>query len=234
VGNASGDSSLALRIVVASHAPEGGLGTLNYGRYSKPALDALIARTVSEPDDARREALLREAVAAAIADVALIPLHIQKNIWVTRRGVAYFEHGPHRRLVAPRRRVEVVVEEVQRPQEAPDAIRVGERALGRGEVVPHRRQEGALAVGAEAGGLDLALELLGVRRTARLAEDDAPLAEGAVGRRAGHDGDRVQVGSKLPGLWKSDQAARSASPNSLSDSGSHIRDRMGDALGVKR
>jgi peptide/nickel transport system substrate-binding protein len=24
-----------------------------------------------------------------MADVALIPLHIQKNIWATRRGVAY-------------------------------------------------------------------------------------------------------------------------------------------------
>jgi peptide/nickel transport system substrate-binding protein len=89
VGNASGDSSLALRIVVASHAPERGLGTLNYGRYSNPALDAMIARAVSEPDDAAREGLLREAVAAAMADVALIPLHIQKNIWATRRGVAY-------------------------------------------------------------------------------------------------------------------------------------------------
>jgi peptide/nickel transport system substrate-binding protein len=89
LGNASGDSSLALRIVVASHAPERGLGTLNYGRYSNPALDAMIARAVSEPDDATREALLRGAVAAAMADVALIPLHIQKNIWATRRGLAY-------------------------------------------------------------------------------------------------------------------------------------------------
>jgi peptide/nickel transport system substrate-binding protein len=89
VGNASGDSSLALRIVVASRAPERGLGTLNYGGYSNAALDLLIQRAVSEPDDTRREALLREAVGAAMADVALIPLHIQKNIWATRRGVTY-------------------------------------------------------------------------------------------------------------------------------------------------
>lgn len=89
VGNASGDSSLALRIVAASFAPDRGFGTLNYGRYSNAALDALIERAVSEPDDTRREALLREAVGAAMDDVALIPLHIQKNIWATRRGLTY-------------------------------------------------------------------------------------------------------------------------------------------------
>jgi peptide/nickel transport system substrate-binding protein len=89
VGNASGDSSLALRIAVASFEPDRGLGTLNYGRYSNRALDALIERAVSEPDDARREALLRMAVGTAMDDVALIPLHIQKNIWATRRGLAY-------------------------------------------------------------------------------------------------------------------------------------------------
>lgn len=89
VGNASGDASLALRIVVASHEPARGLGTLNYGRYANPQLDAMIARAVSEPDDAAREGLLREAVTAAMADVSLIPLHIQKNIWATRAGFAY-------------------------------------------------------------------------------------------------------------------------------------------------
>lgn len=89
VGNASGDSSLALRIVAASFAPDRGFGTLNYGRYSNGSLDALIERAVSEPDDARRETLLREAVGSAMDDVALIPLHIQKNIWATRRGLSY-------------------------------------------------------------------------------------------------------------------------------------------------
>ncbi len=89
VGNASGDASLALRIVVATRAPEKGLGTLNYSHYSNPATDALIQRAVSEPDDAKREDLLRQAVRAAVDDVALIPLHVQKNIWATRRGVTY-------------------------------------------------------------------------------------------------------------------------------------------------
>lgn len=87
VGNASGDASLALRIVVASHDPAHGLGTLNYGRYSNPQLNAMIGRAVSEPDDAVREDLLR---VAAMADVSLIPLHIQKNIWATRAGFSYF------------------------------------------------------------------------------------------------------------------------------------------------
>jgi peptide/nickel transport system substrate-binding protein len=89
VGNASGDASLALRIVVASHSPDRGLGTLNYGRYSNPELDALIARAVSTLDDAERERLLQQAVTAAMEDVSLIPLHIQKNIWATRAGLTY-------------------------------------------------------------------------------------------------------------------------------------------------
>ncbi len=89
VGNASGDASLALRIVVATHEPARGLGTLNYGRYSNPDLDALIARAVSTPDDAAREALLRQAVAAVADELPIIPLHIQKNVWATRAGLSY-------------------------------------------------------------------------------------------------------------------------------------------------
>lgn len=89
VGNATGDSSLALRIVVASYAPARGVGILNYGRYENPGLDALINRAVSEPDDRARESLLKEAVVASMADVAVIPLHIQKNIWATSVGLLY-------------------------------------------------------------------------------------------------------------------------------------------------
>lgn len=89
VGNASGDASLALRITVATRDPSKGQGTLNYSRYSNPEFDALINRAITELDDARREALLREAVAMAVREAALIPLHIQKNIWATRGDVTY-------------------------------------------------------------------------------------------------------------------------------------------------
>lgn len=36
-----------------------------------------------------REKLLQQAQHVALDDVAIIPLHIQKNIWATRAGLTY-------------------------------------------------------------------------------------------------------------------------------------------------
>jgi peptide/nickel transport system substrate-binding protein len=40
-------------------------------------------------DDAAREKILQQAQKLAFDDVAIIPLHIQKNIWATRAGFTY-------------------------------------------------------------------------------------------------------------------------------------------------
>ena len=52
-------------------------------------MDALVERAMVELDDAKREALLREATTMAMADVGIIPLHIQTNIWAMRRGLQH-------------------------------------------------------------------------------------------------------------------------------------------------
>jgi ABC-type dipeptide/oligopeptide/nickel transport system permease component len=46
----------------------------------------MIERRMAELDDAKREKILQDAQRMAFEDVAIIPLHIQTNIWAMRRG----------------------------------------------------------------------------------------------------------------------------------------------------
>jgi peptide/nickel transport system substrate-binding protein len=73
----------------ATFDPAKGWGAANRGRYSNPVLDKLIAQAQGTADDAAREKLLQQAQKIVFDDVALIPLHIQKNIWATRTGFTY-------------------------------------------------------------------------------------------------------------------------------------------------
>ena len=88
-GSSSGESSNPLRALMATFDPAKGRGAVNRGRYSNPALDALIDRAVATADDAQREKLLQQATKLAMDDVALIPLHNQKNIWAMRSDLTY-------------------------------------------------------------------------------------------------------------------------------------------------
>ena len=44
---------------------------------------------MAELDDAKREKMLQDAQRRAFEDVAIIPLHIQTNIWAMRRGLQH-------------------------------------------------------------------------------------------------------------------------------------------------
>ena len=81
------DGSHPLRNILATANRDRGWGSSNRGRYSNPRLDELLLRSLSELDDTRREQLLIEAQRMAADDVAVIPLHIQTNIWASRRGI---------------------------------------------------------------------------------------------------------------------------------------------------
>jgi peptide/nickel transport system substrate-binding protein len=63
-------------------------GSLNAGRYSNPAFDALLPKIAGEIDPAKRRALIREAVALERGDVAHIPLHQQPVTWAARKGIS--------------------------------------------------------------------------------------------------------------------------------------------------
>ncbi len=88
-GVSSGEGTNPLRAQIATWNPQRGLGTANRGRYSNPAVDALIDQAVVTMDDAAREKIVHQATRMAMDDVAVIQLHLQKNIWATRRGLTY-------------------------------------------------------------------------------------------------------------------------------------------------
>ena len=87
--SATGDSSEALRSILATTDPANGLGALNRTRYSNPQFDAKLAQASAEFDEAKRDALLADATAVAMNDYAILPLYWQKAIWAGRRGVVF-------------------------------------------------------------------------------------------------------------------------------------------------
>jgi peptide/nickel transport system substrate-binding protein len=88
-GSNTGEASSPLRALLATRDPQRGLGVGNRGRYSNPALDAVIVQALGTVDDNARRALLEQASELAMTDHALVPLLYQVNIWATRRGLAY-------------------------------------------------------------------------------------------------------------------------------------------------
>jgi peptide/nickel transport system substrate-binding protein len=88
-GTATAENSDALIAQTATWDPAKGWGASNRGRYANPALDKLMEQAVGTADDIAREKLLQQAMRMAMDDVALIPLHIQMNIWATRAGLTY-------------------------------------------------------------------------------------------------------------------------------------------------
>jgi peptide/nickel transport system substrate-binding protein len=67
-----------------------GIGAGNYGRYSNPALDKLLATASVTLDDGKRAALIAQAYELALGqDVAAIPMLFQITAWGMRKGVSY-------------------------------------------------------------------------------------------------------------------------------------------------
>ena len=82
-GNVTGESSQVLVSALGSQSRD------NYGRWVNARFDALLEEAVRVLDDGKREAMLREAIAIAMADVAILPTHYQVNVWATRKGLRY-------------------------------------------------------------------------------------------------------------------------------------------------
>ncbi len=88
-GVSSGEGLNPLRAQIATWNPQRGLGTANRGRYSNPAVDTLIDQAMATMDDGAREKIVQNAMRLAMEDVPVIQLHLQKNIWATRKGLTY-------------------------------------------------------------------------------------------------------------------------------------------------
>jgi peptide/nickel transport system substrate-binding protein len=83
------EASHPLRNIVATQNRERGFGASNRGRYSNPELDPLLEQALVELDEKKREQILEQAQRIVAEDVAIIPLHIQTNIWAMRRNLQH-------------------------------------------------------------------------------------------------------------------------------------------------
>jgi peptide/nickel transport system substrate-binding protein len=88
-GAGSSGGLTTMRTLIASFDRERGFGAQNRGRYSNAEVDRRMWDAFQTIEDARREALLREATAIAMRDYAVLPTHYMTNLWATRANVAY-------------------------------------------------------------------------------------------------------------------------------------------------
>ena len=72
-------------------------GGLNAGRYSNPAVDALLRRISAELDVEKRRALIGELVGITRNDMVYLPLHQQPITWASKKGVD-LKQGPDNQL----------------------------------------------------------------------------------------------------------------------------------------
>jgi len=87
------DALDALVNLVATPDKQAHRGDANFGGFSDPALDRLIAEIAGETDSGKRRDLLHEALAQAKQDIAYIPLHQQDQVWAVRDNVELVQQG---------------------------------------------------------------------------------------------------------------------------------------------
>lgn len=80
------DSHNALSALMATPT-EKGQGQFNLGAYSNPKVDELTLKIQSETDQARRNALIKEAFDLHTADIGHLPLHQQSLAWAMKKSV---------------------------------------------------------------------------------------------------------------------------------------------------
>jgi peptide/nickel transport system substrate-binding protein len=95
-GSDTGEASSPLKSLLATFDKDKGMGASNRGRYSNSKMDALLEQALATVDDTKRERLLQQATEVAMADVGIIPLYHQENLWATRKGIAYTPRADER------------------------------------------------------------------------------------------------------------------------------------------
>ena len=91
-GNSSstGEPLSQLLNVLGTVRRDTGIGGSNYGHYSSPKLDALLAKASVTMDDEARNAMLAEAYEFAFGDeVAVIPMLFPTTSWAMHKGITY-------------------------------------------------------------------------------------------------------------------------------------------------
>ncbi len=83
------DPSTPLISNSATYGGANGWGSSNRGRYSSPALDALLAQAQVQIDPAKREDLLRRATRIVLSDEAFIPVFRPMNVEAMKKGLIH-------------------------------------------------------------------------------------------------------------------------------------------------
>jgi len=88
-GHGSSGGMTTMRTLLGGFDRERGMGANNRGRYANAEVDRAILAALETIDDAEREALLRQATAIAMRDMAVLPVHQLSNFWASRAQLAY-------------------------------------------------------------------------------------------------------------------------------------------------
>jgi len=83
----SGDAGSMYAALFYTRDQKEGYGQVNRSSYSNPEVDALIDKADSTPDVAERDAILQEATKLLMADIPMIPVHYEQDIYGVREGV---------------------------------------------------------------------------------------------------------------------------------------------------
>lgn len=78
---------------------DGADGSFNYGDYSNPKVDALIDQIKVETDQAKRHAMIEEALTIHAQDVGHIPLHDQVIPWAMKKNIDALHRADNRLVV---------------------------------------------------------------------------------------------------------------------------------------
>jgi peptide/nickel transport system substrate-binding protein len=88
--SATGEPLSQLENVLGTYDLAKGVGGSNYGHYSSPTLDAILAKAAITMDDGARNGLLAEAYEYAIGEqIAVIPMLFPTTSWAMRKGITY-------------------------------------------------------------------------------------------------------------------------------------------------
>lgn len=88
-GSSTGEPSAGLRSVLATYNQKAGMGSVNRFRYSNPEFDRQLGLAVIELDDIKRERMLQDVTRLAMHDVAMIPTHLQRNVWAMKPSLVH-------------------------------------------------------------------------------------------------------------------------------------------------
>jgi peptide/nickel transport system substrate-binding protein len=92
------DALYSLQALIRSKG-EGADGSFNYGNYSNPKVDVLVDKIKVETDNAKRNAMIDEALIIHSKDVGHIPLHDQVIPWAMKKNIDALHRADNRMVV---------------------------------------------------------------------------------------------------------------------------------------